>query len=207
MTTTVDWAAIERRGRRLQWWALPAYPLLVVAYGTAAGWEDLLGGALLWGAAAVALLGAAALVLVGRRPRRRARTAEAQRIQHALQHHLDPGPELRERADRQARTFARTPWLGATYPLLAGTLALSADWSHPARTGIALAVVTGLFLALSVWWTRQARAARRWLADPPGRTQPLPPANSVMAWRWLGVAAVSCLGLGLVLGVVAALLD
>jgi len=206
-TEDVDWAAVDRRGRRLPWLAVPAFALFALAYGSASTWGTALHGTLLWALPLLAVVVLASVALVGRRTGRRAKAVDAQRIQYAVRHHTDPGPELRERTDQQATHFARLPWLGAAYPLLALTFALNADWDHAVSTAVAVAVVAAFFLGLAGWWTVQARAARRWLADPPGPARVVDPDPSARRWRWLGIVAVTCLALGLLLGLLVALLD
>jgi hypothetical protein len=209
-TEDVDWTAVDRRGRQLDWLALPALPLLTLAIVVVDQRLEVFDGVAGWAFVTAVVLVMIVVLLVSRSPQRRRRTAEAHRVQYAVRRHVDPGPELRERADRQARTYARSPWLGAVYPLLAATYAVNGRWDHPVRTAVALVVVAGFFLGLSWWWTTQARAARRWLADPPGPTRALPVPARWERWlgrRWLGVATVGCLALGLAIGLLAALLD
>ena len=117
-TQDVDWAAVERRGRRQAWLVPVALPLLLTA---ATARNDLLDG-VGWRARAVVLavltLGLVAAVAHQQRPARRVRADEAVRVQYAVQHHVDPGPALRERADRQARYLDRVRWLWLGYPLM-----------------------------------------------------------------------------------------
>jgi hypothetical protein len=60
-------------------------------------------------------------------------------------------------------------------------------------------VIVAAVVAITVWWRRQADAARRWLAEPPGpaRTTPAPRrwetwmSGRRLLWLMLGVAAVT----------------
>lgn len=206
-TEDVDWAAVERRGRRLQWLAAPLFPLYVLAIVGVDSRFDTLPALLGWVVLVAAVLVVVGLAVVGRGPDRRRRAAEARRIQYAIRHRVDPGPDLRERADRQARTFARSSWLGLVFPMLLVSYALNGRWDHPVRTSLALLVTGSCFLGVSWWYLSQARAARRWLTDPPGPARVAEADPSARRWPWLGIVAVTCLALGLLLGLVAALLD
>ena len=211
MTTAdaVDWTAVDRRGRRQAWAAVPVLPLFLAAVVAD---NDLLDG-VGWGVGlpvlAVVTLGLLAVTARQQAPVRRARADEAVRVQYALLHQVDPGPALRERVDRQAGHFAEIRWLGVAYPLLAVTFLDPGEWARSTWALLADVLLAGAFLALSWWWLRQTRAARRWLADPPGgsRARPAPAGwERYLGRRWLGIAAVGCLVLGVVFGPLAVFL-
>ncbi|MDP5183010.1 hypothetical protein QOZ88_10195 [Blastococcus sp. BMG 814] len=181
------------------------FACLVTLQGRWAVWE----GAAAW----VAIGVLTAIVLIGQlvvllSPRLRARSAGAHRIGHALRHRLDPGPELRERADVRARYQAGVGWLVWFVPLGPAGLPLGARWDRPVSTVPAALLVAGGAVGFVVWWRRRVEEARRWLADPPGPPREVPPPGRVERWSTrprtalLAVAAVLVIGLlaGLVAG-------
>ena len=121
-------------------------------------------------------LGAAAFLLgvlgasVWQSSTERGRAGRAGRLlsEYAVLRHLDPGVGRRDPADGAAKNFVRwrfLNWLWVlvfTYPLITG------GWDRPewAVPGAVL-VVIGAGVQL-VAREREARAGRRWLADPPG---------------------------------------
>jgi hypothetical protein len=199
-TADVDWADVERRGRRQNWLALPAVPLffgaVVVLTGKYAFWEGsdawLAIGAFVVFALVMQLLG----VLV---PRFRARARESLRIQYALRHRVDPGPELREKTDRYAGQMAGNAWIVWLFPWWPISLLITARWDSPAWAVPAAVVIVACTAAITVWWRRQTGAARRWVADPPGPARELTAPGRWARWTsgrrlvllMLGVIAVA----------------
>lgn len=199
----VDWAEVERRGRRLNWLALFAVPAFfsadVLLTGGYAFWKG--GGA--WAAVgAFALYGLVMQALSVAVPRFRARTGQAFRVQYALRHRVDPGPELREKADRYARRMAGNGWLVWLFPFLPLSFLPNGHWDRPLQAVPSAVVIVGCAVALMLWWRRQAAAAARWLADRPGPERDLPPVTRYERWFtgrrfiWLIIALVA-LGVGL----------
>jgi hypothetical protein len=110
-TDAIDWDAVERRARRRE---LLAVPVLLVVLGALFGlmgrvafWQ----GRAAWIAVAVyAALFAITLAVTRMRPGMRQRQNDAYRIQHAVIHHVDPGPDLREKADAFVRRQLALSW-------------------------------------------------------------------------------------------------
>jgi hypothetical protein len=194
-TESVDWRDVERRGLQrdvLTALALPvaaaAWRLLHPAEGPAAivGWTL---AALLGGGAVVWLL----LVLL--HPRLRGRARERRRAAFAVEHHLDPGPSVRERADRYAhqRSGSGSVWWIYLLPLLSALTA--ANWSHPAVTVPSAIVLAAWVIGWALWLRRTGRAAQRWVDDPPGPEREYhPPAH-----RYSGRQLAVRIGVGLLL--------
>ncbi|MQA34212.1 hypothetical protein [Modestobacter roseus] len=177
MTPSVD-LPVSDRPPAWQAWAVPplatayAAALVVVQGGN---WPALLGPLGWWlvgCVAVVSLLGTGVTRLREPAPRQVA----ARRIQHALRAHVDPGPELRERADRQAASLAGHRWVAAFLVVAPLLFVDSAPWDRAVLAGVAVAALVVLFAALAVTVARSARDARRWLTDPPGPPRVLPPA-------------------------------
>jgi hypothetical protein len=198
----VDWAEVERRGRRSNWLALPAVPLffgaVVLLTGKYAFWE----GTQAWLAVGAFVVFAVVMqVLSMVVPRFRARAGASFRIQYALRHRVDPGPELREKADRYAAQMAGNSWIAWLFPWWPIALVLTARWDAPARAVPSALVIVACVVALTVWWRRQTGAARRWVADPPG------PARELAApgrWaRWMSGRRLLWLMLGVVVATAA----
>ncbi len=122
-----------------------------------------------FGAAAflLALIGAA----VWQYGTQRGRHGQAEQLlaEYAVLHSVDPGVGRRAPADRTARGFVRGRLLGSLIPLGLVALPLAAgDWDRPAwAVPGAVLVVLALVVQLAAR-EREARAGRRWLADPPG---------------------------------------
>ena len=210
MTTTpdVDWAAVEQRGRRQE---LLIVPLLAAWFGSWAavtgrfiGWE----GAGAWRALAAYVVAFLVLLAVQRRmPRLRRTAAVGQRVQYALRHHVDPGPDVRGRADVFARRQARLRWVVWASPLAPLAVLAGGRWERP-ELAVPGAVV---FVAVTAVWARflyrQWRDAVRWVADPPGPVRDVPPPTPVEIWTggkrlWLVVGGLLLLAVavGLVAG-------
>jgi hypothetical protein len=206
----VDWAEVERRGRRLNWLAFLGVPVFFAAIVL------LTGGYALWkGTGAWAAVGALTLYLVVMQalsivvPRFRTRTGQAFRLQYALRHRVDPGPDLREKTDGYARRMAGNAWFVWLVPFLPLSFLLDGQWDRPLQAVPSAIVLVGSAVAMMLWWRRQARAARQWLADRPGPERDLPPLTRYERWLtgrrliWLMVALV---GLGVVLGLAVVLI-
>ena len=198
----VDWADVERRGRWHNWLALPAVPLffgaVVLLTGKYAFWE----GSAAWLAVGAFIVFAVVMqVLSLAVPRMRTRAAESFRIQYALRHRIDPGPDLRDKTDRYAAQMAGNAWIVWLFPWWPVALLFTARWDSPARTVSAVVVIVACAVAITVWWRRQTGAARRWVADPPG------PARELAApgrWaRWLSGRHLLWLMLGIVVATAA----
>lgn len=101
----------------------------------------------------------------------RGREGEAGRLlaEYAVLRHVDPGVGRRVPADEAARDFVRGRFLGWFW--LVGALALPwiwGQWDQPAWA-VTGAVLLGIAAIVQVAAReREARAGRRWRADPPG---------------------------------------
>jgi hypothetical protein len=175
-TPDVDWAEVERRGRRrnlLRFVIVPAFfGATVLLTGRYALWENTAAWMGLAGFL-VLVLGAAAASIAS--PRLRARAAESFRIHYALRQRIDPGPELREKTDVYARGMAVTGWLGWAFPLVLVTYFVLARWDRPSLAVPSALVLVAAVVAYILWWRRQAEASRRWVEDPPGPRRRVPP--------------------------------
>jgi hypothetical protein len=183
-TAAVDWREVERRSRARE----PIGVLLIgaVFIGWAASTDHLVGVA---GTAKWLLVGGYLLCLVGMlaasrlHPRLRTNAAAGHRMQYALRHHVDPGPELRERLDQQAAYLDRIVWFRwwVVFLIPAGYL-MSARWDRPLVTVPAAIVVVGVVAWAAIHLRRTYAAAKRWVADPPGPARQMP---SLAGWqRW-----------------------
>ncbi len=205
----VDRDEAERRERRRD---LLAAPLLV---GFFAGIVLLTGRFGFWtgGAAwaAVGGLGLSGLALSAAQlsRRQRARATAAHQIQAALRAHADPGPELRVRADTQARYTARSAWVALVGWVVPLGFLLDGQWdTRPVAATVGAVLVVGAAAAHASWWRGRVADARRWLADPPG--PPREPAPPTRAERWLAgrrvaLVAGSVFALALAVGLVVGL--
>jgi hypothetical protein len=193
----VDWAEVERRGRRLNWLALLAVPAffaaIVLLTGKYAFWE----GRSAWLAIGVFVLYAVVMQVVSVAvPRFRARTAQAYRVQYALRHHVDPGPDLREKADRYAQRMASMGGMVWLFPIAPLSFVLNGQWDRPQLAVPAVLVLVAGVVALVLWWRRQTDASRRWVQAPPGPERAMAP---LKAWeRWLTARRFVLLMVGLV---------
>ncbi|RBY93428.1 hypothetical protein DQ237_18475 [Blastococcus sp. TF02-8] len=162
-------AAAAARGRELLGWSTAT--LLAYAAGAALlVLEPRSWSAAMWTGAVAFLL----LVLTAawwQLASRRGVQAQAQRLiaEYAVLQHVDPGPGRREPADRTARNFVRGRLLGwLLVGMVVATPLVSGAWDQPATAvpgGVLLLVAAVLHLLVR---EREARAGRRWLADPPG---------------------------------------
>ena len=180
----VDWADVERRGRR----TVLALPALVIGLGASrvlltGDYAGLHGPAARWLLVAVAVAVLAVPLAAATVPGLRARQDTAARVQHALRAHVDPGPALRARVDVLARRSLRLRWMGRALPILPLSVLVQTDWDRSAALPVA-GVLVATYAALAVWHHRQLAAARRWTAAPAGPPRPRPP---VPWWEpWLG---------------------
>lgn len=182
--SAVDWAEVERRGRR----ARLLLSTLIIALGATrvlltGDYAGLHGAAARWLLLAVVVLVLAAPLAAGLIPRLRARQDTAARLQHALRAHVDPGPGLRSGVDALARRSLRLGWMGRALPVLPLSVLAQSDWDRASALPAATVLVAA-YAALAVWHHRQLGAARRWTAAPAGPPRTLPP---IPWWEpWLG---------------------
>jgi hypothetical protein len=132
---------------------------------------------LVWIAAAVGIC----LAVVGPAIALRLRpcVSDVYRVRHAVRAHLDPGPALRAKADKQALMWSATGPL-AWFVLIGGVLQLLRPrWDEPALalSGAALVLVAAAVAVREC--RRRGAAGDRWLDDPPGPPrEPRPPQNA-----------------------------
>lgn len=180
----IDWDEVERRARERE-------PLVTLTFiAVVAGWAGLseqlfsFSGTAKWIVAAV-YAGTFLLLLVAQRvhPRFRARNAEGYRLQYALRRHVDPGPELRGKVDRQAGHMARIVWFRWWLLLLlpVGPL-IAAPWDRPLVTVPSALVLVAGVAAGALSMRRLYADARRWVSDPPGPPRELPPPRRWERW-------------------------
>jgi hypothetical protein len=136
----IDWHEAERRERRRDVLVTPGIVAFFVGIVLLTGGFGFWTGGVAWAIVGVFLV---SLVLVSASshlvPRLHTRTSAGYRIQAALRQHVDPGPELRARTDRQARYLAGISWAGwLVVPGLLGLL-LGGQWD---RRPVAAAVGT-----------------------------------------------------------------
>ncbi len=180
----VDWAEVERRGRR----TMLALPALVIGLGASrvlltGDYAGLHGPAARWLLVAVAVAVLAVPLAAGTIAGLRARQDAAARVQHALRAHVDPGPALRARVDVLARRSLRLRWMGRALPILPLSVLVQTDWNRASALPAA-GVLVAAYAALAVWHSRQLAAARRWTAAPAGPSRLPPP---VPWWEpWIG---------------------
>jgi hypothetical protein len=210
-TQDVDWAEVERRGRRLNAVALLALPTFFAAIVLLTGGYAFWTGSVAWVAVGVVVLYVVVIqALSVAVPRFRARTGPGLRIQYALQHHIDPGPELRGKTDRYARRMAGNRWFAWLFPALPLSFVLDGRWDRPLQAVPAAFVLVGFAVGVMLWWRRQAVAGARWVADMPGPVRELPPPSRwerMLTGRRVGWAIGVLLVVGFVLGLVGALLS
>ena len=176
-TGAIDWEVVERRAGRRE---LLAVPVLLAVLGALFGllgrfafWE----GRAAWIALAVYAGGCAVLLVVGRtRPGMRRKQGDGYRIQHAVTHHLDPGPELREKADAVVRRLLALSWFRwwIYLGIPVGPL-LMARWDRPLLTVPCALVVVTATVALALAMRRSQLNARRWAGSPPGPEREIGP--------------------------------
>ncbi|MGY1886225.1 hypothetical protein ACI799_13115 [Blastococcus sp. SYSU DS0753] len=101
--------------------------------------------------------------------RGRQRQQERLLAEYAVVHHRDPGPGRRARADHVADRMARQRFFARVgVPAIIGIHVVLGDWDELGTTVPGAVLVTIAGVVLLVDSTTQARAGRRWLADPPG---------------------------------------
>jgi hypothetical protein len=181
----IDWSEVVRRARARE--PRLAVALAAVTAGWAGASDRLVGaaGTAKWIVVAVYVLFFVALLVTQRlHPRMRARAGEGYRVQYALREHVDPGPGLREKVDRQAAHLTRIVWFRWWLLLFIPTgVLVAAPWDDQPLIVVpsALVLVAGV-----VAWARSSRrlcaAARRWVADPPGPPREMPAPNRWERW-------------------------
>ena len=109
----IDWQEAERRERRRDVLLAPGIVAFFVGIVLLTGGFAFWTGGVAWAVVGVFLV---SLVFVSASshlvPRLHTRTSAGYRIQVALRQHVDPGPDLRARTDRQARYLAGISWAG-----------------------------------------------------------------------------------------------
>jgi hypothetical protein len=210
-TGGIDWPVAERRERRRDLLAAALGVAFLVGIVLLTGGFGFWSGPAAWAVVAGLLAFLLLMTAAGHAvPRLRRNTSAGYRIQAALRSHVDPGPELRTRADRQARYLARVGWIGWATPLGPLGLLLAGQWERPVTASVGAALMVAVVVGWLRWWRTGQVAARRWLADPPGPDRQ-PPEPST-AERWLtgrraavvvGSVVVLTLVAGFVLGVTA----
>lgn len=165
----VDWAEVERRGLRQQPLGVLLPPLVLGAIVLLTGKFSFWAGADAWRAIGVFVAVGLVLGLVGMAtPRFRTRAREGFRLQYALRHHVDPGPELREKADRYAHRMAGNGWMAWFFPFIPVGFLFTGRWDRPLLAVPAMLVLLAAVVAALLWWRRMTAAAQRWADDPPG---------------------------------------
>ena len=155
------------------------------------GWDDAYWGVVVATGALLVLLLVALRVVPSWRSWQRGWNAALR----ALREHRDPGPGLRERTDTLAQQYARTWWAVWLWPFLAGTQLLTMEWDDPARATVATVLFVGVAVTFALYYRGLTRAARRWLADPPGPPrEPAAPAVSQQVWASGGRLALIVTG-------------
>jgi hypothetical protein len=193
----VDWTEVERRERAREPWFVLVLAAVAVGWGGLSDRVFFASGTAKWVVlAGYVLLFVVMLVAQRINPRLRGRARDGYRLQYALREHVDPGPELREKADRQAGYMTRIVWFRwwLLFLIPAGVLA-AAPWGDRPLVVVpsALVLVAGV-----VVWALCLRcmdaAARRWVADPPGPPREMPTPRRwerwVFGWRIVWVFLV-----------------
>jgi hypothetical protein len=183
-TGEIDWEDAERRERRRD---LLVAPGLIAFF---AGIVLLTGGFGFWTGGTAWVVVGGILAVIGMiaaaqsGTRARARRSAGYRIQAAMRHHVDPGPELRARADEQARHLTKVSWAG--WLVLLGPLGvlLGGQWDRrPVAAAVGAVLVVGVAAGYVRWWRARLADARRWVADPPGPSREAPPPMTAGHWR------------------------
>jgi hypothetical protein len=198
----IDWAEAVRAERRREWWTWPFLIAFFLGMVLVRRGFGLWSGAAGWLALAIYLVFFGVLITVSLLSRRlRERNATAYRLRAAVRRHVDPGPELRARADRMARYVASLGWVAWAFVLGPVGMTIGGRWDHPVPTAVGTVLLLGAAGSWSLWWLRWRAEGRRWLADPPGPPRELPPVTWVERWttcrrvRWI-VLAVLVVGIG-----------
>ncbi|WP_299957764.1 hypothetical protein [uncultured Modestobacter sp.] len=207
----VDWTAVDRRGRRQDAVAVVCLTAFFASLVALTGGLGFVEGTAAWWALA-GYLGFFAVLLVLQRtvPRMRRNAVRGHRFMHALREHIDPGPELRDMADVYARRQARLRGVVWLFPLPVVGMLLGGRWDRP-FLAVPAAVLLALLAAAGAGLVhRQVRAARRWVADPPGPIRDVAPPNGLERWtggrRLVGLVVV-CMLVAFAAGLLAAVLD
>lgn len=202
----LDWDEAERRERRRELWGLPGIAAFFVGVDLVTGHVGFWTGGAAW--AWVGLLLAFLLLMTAASrltPRLRAGSAGSYRIRTALSHHIDPGPEWRVRTDRAARYWAGVSWIGWIAPIGPIVFLLDGQWDRPVAAAAGTVLLVGAVSAWILWWRSQVRAARRWLADPPGPSRAALRPTTAERWLTGGRGLAIVIGLALLLGLVGGL--
>jgi hypothetical protein len=122
-----------------------------------------------WAGSAAAAVVAAVLVwaLLVSAPGRR-RQEKRYLAEYAVLHHCDPGLGRYGEADLRARAMTAQQTFGLVVSFFALVQAARADSGEPVQAWAGLLLLTLGVVVLVGDALRQARAGRRWLADPPG---------------------------------------
>jgi hypothetical protein len=206
----IDWQEAERRERRRDVLLAPGIVAFFVGIVLLTGGFAFWTGGVAWAVVGVFLV---SLVFVSASshlvPRLHTRTSAGYRIQVALRQHVDPGPDLRARTDRQARYLAGISWAGwLVVPGLLGLL-LGGQWDRrPVAAAVGAVLIIGSAVVYLQWWRARLAAARRWVSNPPGPPRVALPPTAAERWlagrRGLAIVVGSALALGLILGLVLA---
>lgn len=203
-TGEIDWEDAERRERRRDLLVAPAliafFAGIVLLTGGFGFWTG--GTAWVVVGGILAVIGMTAAAQSGTRAR--ARRSAGYRIQAAVRHHADPGPELRARADGQARYLTKVSWAGWLVLLGPLGLLLGGQWDRrPVAAAVGAVLIVGVAAGYVRWWRARLADARRWVANPPGPSREAPPPTTAEHWlsgrRGLALL-VGLLLLGLVVG-------
>lgn len=159
----------RRSGRRtLNGFSLPAVALLAAAEG-AVVWAGfvLVGWVVIYGAIGGHIGSMFGLFGTDRRVRTRERAACA-----AVRDHRDPGPDLRDEADTQARTMLAASVVDRWGPIaillgLAVACVVVADFRDDLPVVFPVPLLVALVAVIVALRRRTDAAADRWLADPP----------------------------------------
>jgi lysylphosphatidylglycerol synthetase-like protein (DUF2156 family) len=207
-TGEIDWDDAERRQRRRDLLAAPALIAFFAGIVLLTGGFGFWTGGTAWVVVGVilAIIGMTAAAQSGTRAR--AKRSAAYRIQAAVRHHVDPGPELRARADGQARYLTKVSWAGWLVLLGPLGLLLGGQWDRrPVAAAVGAVLVVGVAAGYVRWWRARLADARRWVANPPGPSREAPPPTTAEHWltgrRGLALL-VALLLLGLVVGLAVA---
>ena len=206
-TPPVDWAAVERRARRLDLLVVPVLACWFVSWAALTdGFGLFTGPGTWWAVAGYLALFVVLLVLQRTVPRMRRNTVLGHRIQYGLQHLVDPGPGAREKADVYARRQSRLGWVVRTWVLLPLGVLVNGRWERPSIAVPAALVFLALTAAAVLQVRRQVSRAQRWVADPPGPPREVPPPTAVDRWTSGRRLVLASVGIGLVGGVAGVLI-
>jgi hypothetical protein len=182
-TGEIDWDDAERRERRRDLLAAPGLIAFFAGIVLLTGGFGFWTGGTAWVVVGIilAVFGMTTAAQAG--PRARVRRSAAYRIQAAVRHHVDPGPELRARADGQARYMVKVSWAGRLVLLGPLGLLLGGQWDRrPVAAAVGAVLVVGVAAGYVRWWRARLADARRWVANPPGPSREAPPQTTAEHW-------------------------